>query len=392
MEPRYVADETNPALRTLLVEANLRRERQQWGRAQALCLRLLRKHPTSAAAHAVMGDVFADQERTEDAIEWYQLALDLEDLPEVKGKLNKLLEVRPEVGGMLIEAPLPAVEPVVEPQEYTWETSLAWLRKNLFAVLGAAGALLIIIVVVALAWKGAQTEAPEPETIARRGPMLVEADQRALQPVGSQQPAAQPAQPAQIVRPASRAPAVRVSVPPRPMSSRGTAPVRATFMDRSKSGSLTASSQDRELTQALSRLTWPDGTKVGPAVEVVVDPARSFALLSFRMPEKVPEAQLGPWILVQSFRFARELFDQVQQIEYLTVRALVELPAASADKGPETVVAFRGNTTRAAVRRAGTTEPSIDQLGSGSYFAEMWWDRRVAALVRRAAAARSGSR
>lgn len=63
---------------TALARANLLRMRGCWQEAEAECERVLRRDPSNATAHSLLGDLYQDQGRTADAIRWYQMALDLD--------------------------------------------------------------------------------------------------------------------------------------------------------------------------------------------------------------------------------------------------------------------------------------------------------------------------
>src|SRR5687768_5713148 len=59
----------------VLSRANLLRMRGQWAEAAEQCVDVLRRDPGSPAAHSLLGDIYQDQGRPEEARHWYQLAL-----------------------------------------------------------------------------------------------------------------------------------------------------------------------------------------------------------------------------------------------------------------------------------------------------------------------------
>jgi len=67
-----VRNENYPAL----VKADLFRLRRQWHLAEVECSEVLRRDPDNADAYSVMGDIYRDQSKLRDAIEWYRMALD----------------------------------------------------------------------------------------------------------------------------------------------------------------------------------------------------------------------------------------------------------------------------------------------------------------------------
>lgn len=66
------------AVGPLLARANLLRMRNQWDEAIAACTEAIRKAPRSAAAHSLLGQVYEAQGKTNEAVTWYGLALELD--------------------------------------------------------------------------------------------------------------------------------------------------------------------------------------------------------------------------------------------------------------------------------------------------------------------------
>jgi hypothetical protein len=59
------------------MQANLLRMRGRWDEAARQCAEALQREPANASAHSLLGDIYENRGRLEDAIHWYQLALDL---------------------------------------------------------------------------------------------------------------------------------------------------------------------------------------------------------------------------------------------------------------------------------------------------------------------------
>ncbi len=78
------------ALSDLLTRANLCRAREQYAEAVDLCVTALRSDPRSAAAHSLLGDIYRDRKRPEDARQWYRMAIDLEPNASDEAKLRRL--------------------------------------------------------------------------------------------------------------------------------------------------------------------------------------------------------------------------------------------------------------------------------------------------------------
>lgn len=75
-----------------LARANLLRMRGQYDQARDVCLALLRRFPNNATANALLGDISAEKGDEEQAIQWYELALDV--APDAKPVRQKLEAIR----------------------------------------------------------------------------------------------------------------------------------------------------------------------------------------------------------------------------------------------------------------------------------------------------------
>jgi hypothetical protein len=78
------------ALNTLLTQANLSRVRGNWSEAIDRCVEVLQADPGNAAAHALLGDIYAARDRYEDAARWYRMALELHPNPVDAAKLGRI--------------------------------------------------------------------------------------------------------------------------------------------------------------------------------------------------------------------------------------------------------------------------------------------------------------
>lgn len=81
-----------PSLEYMLAQANLHRMHAEWEEAENKCIEILRKDPNNYDAHSLLGDIYRDQGRFEDASQWYQLALDLN--PDSKKEPEKLAQLK----------------------------------------------------------------------------------------------------------------------------------------------------------------------------------------------------------------------------------------------------------------------------------------------------------
>ena len=75
-----------------LARANLLRMRGEYKIAEDICLAILRKHPNSATANTILGDICAEKGDLKQAAEWYEMALDI--TPDSTSDRDKLVNVR----------------------------------------------------------------------------------------------------------------------------------------------------------------------------------------------------------------------------------------------------------------------------------------------------------
>jgi hypothetical protein len=75
-----------------LARANLLRMRGEYKQAEEVCLKVLRRYPNNSSANTLLGDISAECGELDQAISWYELALDL--VPESKADQEKLAYVK----------------------------------------------------------------------------------------------------------------------------------------------------------------------------------------------------------------------------------------------------------------------------------------------------------
>jgi len=131
-----------------LAKANLLKVRQEYGPAKDQCLAILRRYPNNVTAKSLLGDICTETGDDVHAVEWFELALDLD--PKNLALQRKLLEVKrrqnPE-DAALADLGVPGPRP-------------ALLSKILFGV-----ALLVIIVAIVTAFR--QGKKTGPGTVIR---------------------------------------------------------------------------------------------------------------------------------------------------------------------------------------------------------------------------------
>ena len=75
---------------TQLSQANLCRMRRNWSAAIDHCVAVLQAQPANATAHSLLSDIYRDQGKLDDAIQWARLAIELNSTPADVAKLQKL--------------------------------------------------------------------------------------------------------------------------------------------------------------------------------------------------------------------------------------------------------------------------------------------------------------
>ncbi|HEV2473678.1 MAG TPA: tetratricopeptide repeat protein [Chthonomonadales bacterium] len=188
-KPPAGGENSSADLERLLSQANLHRLRRQWTDAVNLCASILKSDPDNVTAHALLGDIYRDQDQPEEAIRWYRMAFDLKPgealsariaderkrLAASKETLTRQLQrsgpgaLNDEVGGTRRVGPLP-------PQ--------IWLR----AITGVS-LLFLVVMVIGLLWIQAERKKESP--IARPDPRYLQPAPATQAEQPSQQPAPQ---------------------------------------------------------------------------------------------------------------------------------------------------------------------------------------------------------
>ncbi|GBC92889.1 hypothetical protein HRbin15_01366 [bacterium HR15] len=78
-----------------IARANLLRMKGQYEEAIEVCLHILKRYPSNETAHALLGDIYADQGKLTDAIQWYELLVELApNNPVYRSKLENLRSIQ----------------------------------------------------------------------------------------------------------------------------------------------------------------------------------------------------------------------------------------------------------------------------------------------------------
>ena len=136
------AENAGTSAESCLLRANLLRMRGRWDLAADQCAEVLRMDAANSTAHSLLGDIYQDQGRMEEARHWYQLALELNpssDAARAKlARVEEMLEARQQRAEW---------EAVIEGRSQPVATSLL-VRESLQRVGALVGAALCGIVLV----------------------------------------------------------------------------------------------------------------------------------------------------------------------------------------------------------------------------------------------------
>jgi|GEM_PF-4350084 len=351
--------ETNPseeALEEELAEIELLCEQRNYNRAQTIAQQLLRAHPTSARVHEVMGDVAAAREHHAEAVQWYELALQL-------GFHQRVMDKVSEQRRRLEQSQQP------EAADVTAEMAQQPHYRLIAAIAGGL-VLLAFVLFLVFAIKGSRPS--EGETGPARPRAVADRTTRTStsQPSSETEPTTERPSPAASTR--TRQPQTRhspVTAPQQPQQ-QNLPPVHLT---REIGAPLT--DQDRKLLKAIGSLTWPGGSSLSGNVNAMVDPFTSYAFITIELPASLQSSAQFTTGLSISYQVAVTAMKQDTSLLSLTVRVIA--PVTVGDS--ETVLTvFRGNTNRTTLDRYLQSEvvPGAKEIW-GEVFATTWWNPSV---------------
>ena len=91
----FSAQTDDAAIAPLLSRAHLLKTRGQWEEAVAVCTDAVRRSPISPSPYALLGDIYNAQNKTDDALHWYRMALERNpNLPGIKTKHDTLFAAK----------------------------------------------------------------------------------------------------------------------------------------------------------------------------------------------------------------------------------------------------------------------------------------------------------
>lgn len=322
--------------------------------AQKACKDLLQRYPTSAAAHEKMGDIMYRRELWEDAGEWYELAQQLADSPELREKIEDTRQR--------------AIEARTGPEPVLLGATASPRRRLIWLIAGAV-AMIIVVVLLIAGLSGNQEEQP----IER--PAIAAADEDAGPSRGPRLTAPSTVRgtsrtPAPTTRGARSIPQAREN-PSQHWAAQPAAPRRAPRRPISREAREDLpeplTDHDRLVIDTVSSLTWGDNRPMTGRVSAMIDPYAGYGIIRVSVPTSLPTDRLVERVVKQAYRVAMAAFRADEALNSMTVQMVTT--AANGER----VVAFRGNTNRIAMRRLGDQDPSLKQIWN-NFFADAWWN------------------
>lgn len=86
------SDGSDAEIYPMLARANLLRMRGEYGQAEAVCLKILKRFPNNATANTLLGDICGERGDLEQSAQWYEMALEV--IPDSSVDKQKLAAVR----------------------------------------------------------------------------------------------------------------------------------------------------------------------------------------------------------------------------------------------------------------------------------------------------------
>ena len=315
---------------TLLAQANLLRMRGCWEEAAQSCMEALRLAPDSASANSLLGDIYENQGRYDDAAQWYRMALDAHpDSPADRLKLDRLRQraQSPMVGK------LPEAEEALPPQNLLSQGRLnqsGWRRlirdPEMALRYGAIAAALGLILVVFSAF-------------------IVVHHAGSLHALGISGEAVDKSAPVIVPPLAGALPADPDGVPTR---------------DPSEQTLLTALQASRDL------------SALGIAVyDVQVDPRISRVSVTFGLPLSAGLTQAQ--VVRDALQVLQAAVAAGQSPDLLTARCLLVSSLQSSAGNGAGALAFVGDSSRDAVQTSASAGSGLSDTQAAAVFSNVWW-------------------
>lgn len=359
-------DEQEMSVGPLLARANLLRMRGQWDEAVAVCTEALRRAPESATAHSLLGDIYEAQSKTDDALQWYGMAVDLDPYSQTdRAKLDRLLQLQN--ARLLADAATTPPQPQHAPRASAADRSLQWFDRvfppnkaetvaRLIWALSGVVALLIVLAAGFLFLANRNGEANGPAG----GDAPLVSGGAGAEPVVMQPPVT------------SAAPPRDLAPPPAPRGSENKPVAARTTPAEGPASPAPPSSGQAALPAAITRAL-PAGVTLSDAR---TDPRNANVLLEIALPLAPDEA--SPMARARVLRAAILAVRAAAAADATLQRALVRvsLRPSGQDATSDAGLAFIGDTTVAAVK--GADAAGGDDAALQALFTNPWWSPALA--------------
>jgi hypothetical protein len=312
--------------------------------ARQIGQRLLRMHPTNARVHEVMGDISAAEGEHTEAVDWYEMTLQLEPTERVR---NKLLNERRRAGRSASGA----------------GTQQDMARRRTWMIVAAAAVVLLLIVLIGFSMRGpSETEEPitaqaPTRSVAGRGADAGAPTSGGMAPSAPSTPRTrQPRAPRNYALPTEE-PKANYNLPPVILTNEVDAPL---------------TQQDRQLLGALASLNWPGGANLSGRVNVMTDPFNGYTFITVSVPRSAGKSDMFNTVVQMAYRMARTAAETDDSLRYFTVRFIIPVKVQREDR---VLTLFRGNTNRQTLERyiGKGSQPGAREIWT-RVFAEPWWN------------------
>lgn len=318
--------------------------------ARQIAQRLLRTHPTNARVHEVMGDISAAEGEHVEAVDWYEMTLQLDPSARVR---DKLLSERRRAGDETVQSR---------------REREAARRRRLYVIVGVGAVAVLLAVWIAFALR--EPSEPQEPVSAQAGGRAVAARGTAASRAPSGGTTAAPSAPtrARTRQPrGSRShhipteePDPNYRLPPVILTNEVDAPL---------------SEQDRKILAALASLHWPGGANLSGRVNVMTDPFNGYTFITVSVPKSARDRDMFNSVVHMAYRMVRTAAETDSALQYFTVRFIIPVKVQREDR---VLTLFRGNTNRKTMEQYLNkgTSPGVREIWN-NIFAQPWWNPSV---------------
>lgn len=341
-------DDGDAEIAGLLAAANLCRIRRHWEEAMEKCQEILQHAADNVSAHVLLGDIYQNQNRLEDAALWYRMALDLDpNDTAVSTKLQRvenLLHARQATSALGAGASPsgPSASGRTRVDQFVRGEGYWTLVKIVTLVL--SGLFLIVVSAAIVSVVGNRRSAPLRDARDLHSPIETPNGQQMTRTVPAVPSASQPSGPA--VQPSisqGGAPGAAIT------SGSGITPPEAGFLDRVRS--------------------YPSVAQAKINVEsAFADPRTEGITVLFQFPQAAGAAGRKA-ILTQAKTLAEAAYAVEPEAKLVTVRANANISNSAGGSSPQ--IAFMGDISAQAASQKVDTNTSAQALEQ--LFTQVFW-------------------